>query len=104
MGKKMFEVQLYVEMHYPHATNWEERISEGLPDYNITFLTKHTFEEFEEMIAEAEDTLPDFKDFMSDYKDEINDISIEYHCPQEEGLEEPEEDDCFIEENWCGNA
>lgn len=102
-----YEVNLYFEMFYPDFPEWEERLEEGLPDYNLIFLTELSEEaSIEEILEDAASRIPDIKRFLNDKDEFIDGIHMEYFDLESEGLYQSLLDgsmtDFFEVENTCG--
>ena len=101
--KTRYEVNLYFEMFYPDFPEWEERLEEGLPDYNLIFLTELSKEaSTDEILEDAASRIPAVKEFLKDKDDFISDIHMEELCSDSLGLYQPSWNGVYVVENTCG--
>ncbi len=101
--KTRYEVNLYVEMFYPDFPSWKERLAEGLPDYNLIFLTELDADAtIDQILKDAASRIPAVKDFLNDNDEFISEIDIEEFCSESLGLHKPSWNDLVEFENTCG--
>ena len=104
LSKQLYEVNLYVELHYPNiidvnGNEGEGRFENDLPDWNIIYLTDledgNFWQDFANRFPE------EASKFNKEYGKYIVGVDVENHEEAEEGTHMPPEDCCYINENRC---
>jgi len=106
-SRQLYEVNLYCELTYPEHETAQERQEIGLCDYNLIFLTElDESASVADLLKELTSRFPKemdefFLEVVEEHIDASCDYDVEYHYPQDEGIHQPDEDELFVEENYC---
>ena len=104
---QLFEVNLYCELFYPEHETEQERYELGLCDYNLIFLTEldessSTIDLLKDLNSRFPKEMDEFfREVVEEHTDASCNYDVEYHYPQSEGLHCPDQDDLYLEENYC---
>ena len=99
-----YEIDLYFEMFYPDFPEWNNRLEEGLPDYNLIFLADLKDPEetlADDLILSLRNRFSSIDEFFNQNQEFISDIHVEYALPKGEGFHSLTMDNCIVFENTC---